>query len=102
MSASAEEDGWGAGGEGEDADMGDSSSQVPVATKKKKKKSNELDDIMSEVAGRADEEPVIVPRSAGVVPMAPGPIKADPIAGLDCECALLCYQRMVVCSESSC
>lgn len=79
-------------GPGEDADT---SSRVAT---KKKKGGGELDDILSEVAGRADDapvvvpravlktdEPIIVPRGAGIAPMAPGPIKADPIPGMDGE-----------------
>lgn len=68
---------------GEDAEEDTSSA---VATKPKKKKVNsELDDLVGEMAGRAGDEPVIIPRGAGIAPMAPGPIKADPIPGMDGE-----------------
>eukprot|EP00903_Cladosiphon_okamuranus_P014330 g13308.t1 len=77
MSAAA--DGEGGGGMGEDADDDTSSA---VATKPKKVNS-ELDDLVGEMAGRAGDEPVILPRGAGITPMAPGPIKADPIPGMD-------------------
>lgn len=94
MSASDDE---GAGGEGAEAEEEDTSSQVAT----KRKRGSELDDIMSEVAGRANDEPIvvprmpavaassdepiIVPRGAGIAPMAPGPIKPDPIPGMDCK-----------------
>ena len=88
MSA-ADDESW--GGEGEGVETGDTSSQVAT----KRKRGSELDDIMSEVAGRAAEpvvapraipassEPIVVPRGAGIAPMSPGPIKADPIPGMD-------------------
>lgn len=91
MAMSAEDD-ESLGGEGEGVEADDTSSQVAT----KRKKGSELDDIMSEVAGRANDEPVavprvmpvttepiIVPRGAGIAPMSPGPIKADPIPGMD-------------------
>lgn len=59
----------------------ETSSQVVTKTKKT---SSELDDVMSEVADRA-EEPVITPRSAGIEPLPPGRIKPDPIPGMDGE-----------------
>lgn len=60
----------------------ETSSQVVT---KNKKASSELDDVMSEVADRGDEEPVITPRSAGIEPLPPGRIKPDPIPGMDGE-----------------
>lgn len=90
--AMSAEDDESLGGEGEGVEADDTSSQVAT----KRKKGSELDDIMSEVAGRANDEPVavprvmpvttepiIVPRGAGIAPMSPGPIKADPIPGMD-------------------
>eukprot|EP00752_Nemacystus_decipiens_P002835 g2642.t1 len=73
-------DGDGGDGMGEGADDDVSSA---VATKPKKKVNSELDDLVGEMAGRAGDEPVIIPRGAGIAPMAPGPIKADPIPGMD-------------------
>ncbi|CAM9265910.1 unnamed protein product [Laminaria digitata] len=91
MSA-ADDESLGGESEGAEAEADDTSSQVAT----KRKKGSELDDIMSEVAGRASDEPVviprtklassepiIVPRGAGIAPMSPGPIKADPIPGMD-------------------
>lgn len=82
VAMSAAEDGVGGGGMGEDADDDTSSA---VATKPKKKVNSELDDLVGEMAGRASDEPVIIPRGAGITPMSPGPIKADPIPGMDGE-----------------
>lgn len=72
---------------GEDGEGGDTADDISsaVATKPKKKKYSELDDLVGEMAGRADDEPVIIPRGAGIAPMAPGPIKPDPIPGMDGE-----------------
>lgn len=77
--STAGDDGWGDEPEEVEEEM---ASQVMT---KKKKKGGELDDIMSEVAGRANDQPIVVPRNAGVRPMAPGPIKPDPIEGMDGE-----------------
>lgn len=71
---------------GEDA--GDDTSSA-VATKPKRKVNAELDDLVGEMAGRANDEPIIIPRGAGIAPMAPGPIKADPIPGMDGESLIL-------------
>lgn len=49
-----------------------------------KKADGGVDDIVSEVARKPKDEPV-VPMNAGITPMEPGPIKADPIAGMECE-----------------
>jgi len=77
-----------ADGDGEDGMMGDDAgddTSSAVATKPKRKVNAELDDLVGEMAGRANDEPVIIPRGAGIAPMAPGPIKADPIPGMDGE-----------------
>lgn len=74
----------GEGGDGVD-EGGDDDTSSAVATKPKKKVNSELDDLVGEMAGRAGDEPVIIPRGAGIAPMAPGPIKADPIPGMDGE-----------------
>ena len=66
---------------GEPWDEADETSSQVIT---KQKKPSELDDIMSEVAGRGSE-PVIVPRSAGIGPLPPGRIKPDPIPGMDGE-----------------
>lgn len=75
-------DGDGGEGMGEDAEADTSSA---VATKPKKKINSELDDLVGEMAGRAGDEPIVIPRGAGIAPMSPGPIKADPIPGMDGE-----------------
>ena len=74
----------------------DDDTSSAVATKPKKKVNSELDDLVGEMAGRAGDEPVIIPRGAGIAPMAPGPIKADPIPGMDGE--LRCRCGMCFCS----
>lgn len=79
--STADDDGWGDEAEGVEEEV---ASQVMT---KKKKKGGELDDIMSEVAARGNDQPIVVPRNAGVKPMAPGPIKPDPIEGMDGESA---------------
>ncbi|CAM9266215.1 unnamed protein product [Scytosiphon promiscuus] len=76
-------DGEGMGEDGEDGDAADDISSA-VATKPKKKKAySELDDLVGEMAARGDDEPIVIPRGAGIAPMAPGPIKPDPIPGMD-------------------
>lgn len=90
MSA-ADDESLGGEGEGAEAESGDTSSQVAT----KRKRGSELDDILSEVAGRANDEPmvipqvgasssepIIVPRGAGIAPMSSGPIKVDPVPGM--------------------
>ena len=75
-----------ADGEGEEGDAADDDMSSAVATKPKRKVNSELDDLVGEMAGRANsDEPVIIPRGAGIAPMAPGPIKADPIPGMEGE-----------------
>ncbi|CAN0333812.1 unnamed protein product [Ectocarpus sp. 12 AP-2014] len=74
-------DGEGASDSGED--MGDDDTSSAVATKPKRKVNAELDDLVSEMAGRSDDDPIVIPRGAGIAPMAPGPIKPDPIPGMD-------------------
>ncbi|CAM9931371.1 unnamed protein product [Ectocarpus fasciculatus] len=63
--------------------MADDDTSSAVATKPKRKVNPELDDLVSEMAGRSDDEPIVIPRGAGIAPMAPGPIKPDPIPGMD-------------------
>lgn len=77
-------DGEGGSNLGEEVGDDDDTSSA-VATKPKRKVNPELDDLVSEMAGRSDDEPVIIPRGAGIAPMAPGPIKPDPIPGMDGE-----------------